>query len=488
MNIAERGSILVEKELTEKELTAKDYLQDGLMAMWDAIENNGYGQHVSSQSKWVDLVGGYVLSTSTGESVDFDFNGRYATTPGQQMLYNGAGDPETLAGIRYYQPAIDIREMSRAGKMTMEFVGYFDLDGFTDWSLNNQKMFGFGRQNSHTSFSIVPNGIVVLHGSLLTGDKQGFPKFPSKTYFNATMCLDGPNGTLSCYLNGECTGILPVDDSVWGGSTRPIIQINTCFSLGGDAAPGSWDGTSKPSSTSVMASRIYGRTLSQEEVLENFRIDQKRFGIQVDPKPYTSEVEYLESTGTQYIDFNQQFNNWDIEIEPIAPTVNQAYAKFYCGAHNNGSRSAAMYAFDSSAMLFQNYDRGVLSVSCDVLSPHSVSVRSTLSSVVFDGEGYEFNVGIIPASSTNKKGFFLFGSLYGNTIYGMKCMISRFKAYDDSGNIVLDMVPVRIGQIGYMYNKVNPRSGPHGNGLYSNAGTGNFYLGPDVKDVGFTAK
>jgi hypothetical protein len=38
---------------------------------------------------------------------------------------------------------------------------------------------------------------------------------------------------------------------------------------------------------------------------------------------------------------------------------------------------------------------------------------------------------------------------------------------------VFDAIPVRVGQVGYMYDKVSGQ-------LFGNAGTGDFILGPDV--------
>jgi hypothetical protein len=43
--------------------------------------------------------------------------------------------------------------------------------------------------------------------------------------------------------------------------------------------------------------------------------------------------------------------------------------------------------------------------------------------------------------------------------------------YNDS--IVLDLIPVRVGTIGYMYDSVSGT-------LFGNAGTGDFILGPDI--------
>jgi hypothetical protein len=38
-------------------LPAKDYIQDGLIAMWDGIENAGWGKHDPGATVWKDLVG-----------------------------------------------------------------------------------------------------------------------------------------------------------------------------------------------------------------------------------------------------------------------------------------------------------------------------------------------------------------------------------------------------------------------------------------------
>jgi len=37
----------------------------------------------------------------------------------------------------------------------------------------------------------------------------------------------------------------------------------------------------------------------------------------------------------------------------------------------------------------------------------------------------------------------------------------------------MDLIPVRVGQVGYMYDKIS-------NKLFGNSGTGSFILGPDL--------
>ena len=37
--------------------TAADYVQDGLIALWDGIENVGWGEHDDNATSWIDLTG-----------------------------------------------------------------------------------------------------------------------------------------------------------------------------------------------------------------------------------------------------------------------------------------------------------------------------------------------------------------------------------------------------------------------------------------------
>lgn len=46
--------------------TAKDYVQDGLIAMWDGIENAGFGLHDDAATVWKDLSGDGNDLTQTG--------------------------------------------------------------------------------------------------------------------------------------------------------------------------------------------------------------------------------------------------------------------------------------------------------------------------------------------------------------------------------------------------------------------------------------
>ena len=52
--------------------TAKDYVQDGLIAMWDGIENAGWGVHDPNATVWRDLLGDNDITFEHGPAWDGD--------------------------------------------------------------------------------------------------------------------------------------------------------------------------------------------------------------------------------------------------------------------------------------------------------------------------------------------------------------------------------------------------------------------------------
>ena len=61
--------------------TARDYVQDGLIAMWDGIENAGWGVHDPNATVWKDLVGDCDCAVVNGPATwgDKYFQGNHST-------------------------------------------------------------------------------------------------------------------------------------------------------------------------------------------------------------------------------------------------------------------------------------------------------------------------------------------------------------------------------------------------------------------------
>ena len=194
--------------------------------------------------------------------------------------------------------------------------------------------------------------------------------------------------------------------------------------------------------------------------------------------PYDAEIEYLESTGTQYIDtlYTYPFGV-DITFKYTQLTNNTVL----CGMRNKGD-------CDSGGFILVNYSNKFLfSVGAGWvlnrefanadLDIHRLQYNKYNSFAIYDG------VSIVLDKYTYKAddlaSFCLFAEHGRNGLYGQfivrlysSSRIYNCKLYDNNNTIVRDFIPVRKGNVGYMYDKVSGK-------LFGNAGTGAFILGPD---------
>lgn len=204
---------------------------------------------------------------------------------------------------------------------------------------------------------------------------------------------------------------------------------------------------------------------------------------------YDREIEYLESTGTQYIDTGVIYDyskNLRVECD-IIPISNERTV--ITGNYNGSSASISIELGGTS----NNHEREprfftslTQSSSSDSLWANALTLNEKYKIVA----SYDIVSGLkeltcqeITVSSTYS------GTTYGTfqnillfldhrsdkTPIANGLRISRFRLLLD--NIpVRDMIPVRIGNVGYMFDRVTCQ-------LFGNAGTGNFVLGDDMYDA-----
>jgi len=210
---------------------------------------------------------------------------------------------------------------------------------------------------------------------------------------------------------------------------------------------------------------------------------------------YDSEIEYLRSTGTQYIDCDYIPNGaTQIEIKVRANTVNfkfvnQNYALFtpLFGVMLSASNKfwAALVSGGTSTTKFD-----LFYYNCTSVARYPYYTPDMTQAQVLDWQTYTINKTVVTRDGTtltasavnqaNSSGFqhslYLFEVNDPNDTYthiGTSTIdVAYFKVKDSQGNIVRDMIPVRIGDKGYMFDKVSKR-------LFGNQGTGDFVLGPD---------
>ena len=181
-------------------------------------------------------------------------------------------------------------------------------------------------------------------------------------------------------------------------------------------------------------------------------------------------IEYLQSTGTQYISLpfgfdktDEVYFNFSVDSGQnsdkymVSPTTwnnnNNRFAmgvhqsKFTAGYGNTGTGNTYLTPSTNNdgqihKWVYKNY----------IYTISDLNLTKNCSSITFGG------------TSANLK---LFYGYNANT----KGKITYYKHI--KSNMTIELIPVRIGTVGYMYDKVSRQ-------LFGNSGTGSFTLGPDI--------
>ena len=193
--------------------------------------------------------------------------------------------------------------------------------------------------------------------------------------------------------------------------------------------------------------------------------------------PYDAEVEYLESTGTQYFDtvvVNTDSVTW-------SGTIRQTDSSKACFGFGYRFVTAATYV-GNMRWLFIYPDRriGLRNGSYAENSTSEVPA-STPFRISYDGTTvYVDSVPFVTCtarSTTSNYGVAYLLGINTTGYYNADLSPSVGRIYDftisDNSTLVRDFIPVRVGQVGYMYDRVTRK-------LFGNSGTGSFIVGPDV--------
>ena len=188
------------------------------------------------------------------------------------------------------------------------------------------------------------------------------------------------------------------------------------------------------------------------------------------PKPYDARIEYLESTGEQFIDtgiYPDFYTKVDCVISGLFNN------KRIFGARGNGfqDRQFECIFYDTHAYgmifrfaYFDNY----------LFRPENYDQIFTIE---MDSNGAVVNNNLIRFEQasyfTVPRTLLLFANHFntGPGDFATAKMFS-FRIWQNS-ELVRDYIPVRIGQVGYMYDNVSGQ-------FFGNEGTGEFVLGPDI--------
>ena len=241
--------------------TSASYVQDGLIAQWDGIDNIGAGVHDPGAKMWKDLAGNYDLALLPKGSWSAD--GRSLTVYGAAAVCSNS--------LPAYKTIEVVYKMKKPGGRLL-----FCSGGTSQ--VSDFRFIVFNRDGEEMSGT--------------TGYFSGAWKVPSKHVVWDTFDPSAVRSMAATYNNGEAYADNGNVAAVYAdGIARDDGSADTSWGLGdghimiGDRA----EAGSYPWFGEVYTIRVYSRALSAEEIAANHAIDEARFYAPAQDEGYVTD-------------------------------------------------------------------------------------------------------------------------------------------------------------------------------------------------------
>ena len=189
--------------------------------------------------------------------------------------------------------------------------------------------------------------------------------------------------------------------------------------------------------------------------------------IQQGGLPYDAEIEYIESTGTQYIDtgitlvYATDVVEMSLNISITSGSSRQL----------NGTNGFLFFGVNASSKFeVSGTAAGTYDSSFHNWYLRSITGKRIIG--VIDGGVYSGGSTVNTNTSIYNLCLFAIGGTNGAAAQLFIKQKLKNTVIKKNGIVVRDFIPVRVGQVGYLYDRVSGE-------LFGNAGTGNFTLGSD---------
>ena len=240
--------------------TARDYVQDGILFHWDAIENVGYSQHEDRPSAWVDLAGSGLNIPLTSRTDEWSFaDGEFSSQKNNTVLFKS--HPQTVVLDGTVSTTVEWVTRVDGEYSAPDMNSYLSLNGESSQG-RNDRAGGFSNWTAGGSHYLWRVGLSsAWNGSIWTKIGDGF-NGGARFHYSVTISIGEDGATCECvqYVNG-------VEVKRTTGSNLSIKAPNNWYFCLGSPY-------SRPSVT-----RYYTRALSAAEVASNYEVDKARFGL-----------------------------------------------------------------------------------------------------------------------------------------------------------------------------------------------------------------
>ena len=213
----------------------------------------------------------------------------------------------------------------------------------------------------------------------------------------------------------------------------------------------------------------------------------ERRGAPTPPLPYDAEVEYLESTGTQYVQTNIKPNVGDIySVESVVQYASNVSSNTWLTGWWTGVDCSSLFGtFQNQLYFTYNRDDNIARTNVGLYNKHRIRYNFPQGIFIDDTQLSSMVAANTPLTIIPNDRVFVglaifrsySGSLYGYDVRtNIKAKLFNFSILIN-GVVVFDGIPVRFtnelgNSEGAMYDRVSGQ-------LFRNAGTGAFTIGPD---------
>lgn len=235
--LSDSGDIIIkDKNFKLEHIAEINYVTDGLMVHYDAINNSGVGH--DSNNTWKDL---------SGNGNDGTLNG--CTWNDNFLSFDGIDDFVKIGKLNY-------------DNVTVEAVVQFDKLGTTEQCIvSNFEAGGYGLTYMEKNLF-----------QIFYSDKY-YPIYGTKPDINKKYFLSGRYDNNVVFLReNDATYKLELTGNITAPQNDTIIAIGANPS-GNTASGCNFNGK-------IYSVRIYNRALTDQEILQNYNIDKKRFSIE----------------------------------------------------------------------------------------------------------------------------------------------------------------------------------------------------------------
>ena len=224
--------------------TARDYVQDGLIAIWDGIENAEWGVHDQNATVWKDCVNGELMTKILGDGGLVSF---------------GNMSVDVSLGYLIPQNKIQIINAINTGRCTVECVCKSTNFGKTG---SRQSIANFNSSYNRKLCIYTPENRRV-NWTIFWGQDNYLAIEKSRTE-KGLFSIVCQSGSIGLFYNSQHVGTL----------LETVGGAKECF------FGKSIEGIETSTSMSWNSIRIYNRAITSDEIAANYAIDKARFGIQ----------------------------------------------------------------------------------------------------------------------------------------------------------------------------------------------------------------